>query len=489
MEENNPPRYSGTRWQIRYDTYDGVEEYAINTLQKILQSYLPYVIQVLPMAGESMPADCHLVLAGVVHQNPTLQNLLRKCSLPIPKPNQGFTLACTSHPEHAERRLLILAGGDANGLVYAVHELGKKLAQAIPLVGTAQPVDIHSRRAKLDGLNDFTISEYPRFQHRGLWTWGYVIHDYRGYLENMARLKMNLLITWNDVPPINYWRVREFAHQRGIQLILGFHWGWGIKDLRVTNPQHRAMIKADVLRNYRQNYQHLDLDGIYFQTITEHHDLTQDGISTAGGACLLVNDIASALFEINPNLKIYFGLHATSIRSHYIDLAPLDPRVVIMWEDAGSIPFYYDPIEDPAHPIEETIAYTKELAAFRPQGEFAFVPKGWSTLRWESEFEHHGPYILGEQDNFYNRQRAEERQTRWNLVNALWSRNYVIANRLYRELLSTTGAPLTAAGLVEDAYFELGIQPSVALFAESLWDPTRSEDTILNHAINAYYYR
>ena len=47
------------------------------------------------------------------------------------------------------------------------------------------------------------FSAAPALENRGLWTWGYVIYDYRRYLDNMARLKLNMLVVWNDCAPRN----------------------------------------------------------------------------------------------------------------------------------------------------------------------------------------------------------------------------------------------------------------------------------------------
>ena len=42
-------------------------------------------------------------------------------------------------------------------------------------------------------------------------------------------------------------------------------------------------------------------------------------------------------------MKIEWGLHASSILDNYKDLESLDPPIVIVWEDAGVIPYSYDP--------------------------------------------------------------------------------------------------------------------------------------------------
>ena len=102
--------------------------------------------------------------------------------------------------------------------------------------------------------------------------------------------------------------------------------------------------KEEVLANYDKYYQNLGMDGIYFQTFTEQDNTMLGGRTIASLACDWVNDIAHALLLEHPALRIEWGLHASSIRDHYPDLKPLDPRLTIVWEDAGDLsPFAYDP--------------------------------------------------------------------------------------------------------------------------------------------------
>ena len=236
------------------------------------------------------------------------------------------------------------------------------------------------------------------------------------------------------------------------------------------------------------------MDGIYFQTLTEHSQTVINGKTVAMWACELVNEVASALYAEEPNLYIQFGLHATSIRDHYSDLKSLDPRITIVWEDAGSIPYASDPVTessgsmlDSAASPERTIDYSKRLATFRGKTELAMVAKGWTTLRWADDFEHHGPFILGERDADFIRRRGAERQPRWDKVNALWLRNYPYAARFYREILALSPAKMTVIGLVEDGILEETIPISVALFAETLWNPERDPDEALQLALSPYY--
>jgi hypothetical protein len=59
-----------------------------------------------------------------------------------------------------------------------------------------------------------------------------------------------------------------------------------------------------------------------------------------------VNETGRALLAITPDLRIQFGLHATSIVGNYPDLEELDPRISIIWEDAGVMPYDYQLAEE-----------------------------------------------------------------------------------------------------------------------------------------------
>jgi hypothetical protein len=121
--------------------------------------------------------------------------------------------------------------------------------------------------------------------------------------------------------------------------------------------------------------------------------------------------------------------------------------------------------------FEATLDYSRRLATFRPNRQFGMVPKGWTNLDWENEFEHHGPYILGEFDQDFQRRRSSQIQPRWDWLNATWLTAYPQAAHFYRELLDANPTDFTVTALVEDGMFGEAIQPSVALFAATVWNP------------------
>ena len=480
-------RYTGPRWSLLYGSYVGVEEFALNELQRIVQRFVPYIVEVRP-SSEPADEEKNLILVGTRANNRLIAELAAKGLVPLPSAPQGYTIACVPSPWKQGFKVAVIAGTDASSVLYGVVEFSKRLAK-IP----AETPD--KKRVAFDQMAEFKVTESPVIESRGLWTWGYVIYDYRRFLDNMARLKMNKLVIWNDVPPVNSKRLIEYAHSRGVKIVYGFHWGWGIDNLDPASKEHLQEINNQVLEKYERDYRHLGLDGIYFQSFLETRETMAGGRTLASLACVWTNEIGGALLGRHPDLRIEAGVEATSILQNYGDLKPLDPRIEIMWDDAGVLPWSYDTVLDfpkgqgpqGLSTFEETLAYAKKLATLRPGKEFLMIAKGWMTLRWGTEFEHHGPFILGERDRPFVRSRMVERSPRWDLVDAGWMRLYPHALRFFREVRSATPAPMTVIGLIEDGLFEERIQPSAALLGEMLWNPHRVASDYWELAMNPYY--
>lgn len=485
-------RYEGIRWKILYGQYQGVEQFALEELQRTLQKYLPYVLRVEKADASTGKEQDHLVILGTVATNPCLAELVSLGRIQNPERPQGYTLACFESPWGRGNKVIAIAGTDPAGVLYGVEEFNAHFLDGNLVVDHPGRL-----REALDSIGAFRASDFPLVENRGIWTWGYVVYDYRRFLDNMARLKMNCLTLWNDCPPLNAPQLIEYAHSRGIQIVMGFHWGWGIEGLNPSSPEDLEKTVAEVRANYRQNYHPLAIDGIYFQTFTETYDTRMQNRSIASLACQWVNRIAASLYEINPALSIQFGLHATSIVENYPELKSLDPRITIAWEDAGAVPYSYEPVTD-LRPLgfkkpeelltwESTVDYSRRLVNFRENREFAMVPKGFTALRWDTEFEHHGPFLLGERDQDWIAKRLRERRARWDRIHSLWLRNYPYAARFYREILNCSPSKVTLTALVEDGLFEEKIEPAVALFAETAWNPRQEESEMLRRALCPYY--
>jgi hypothetical protein len=466
--EDYVKRYKGIRWTVFYGSYTGVSRHALHRLYGAVQYFLPYVIACDPATGSLNKVPGHAIIMGTPDDNLLVRSLEEKGIIFVPEAGQGYTIARIESPLHAGNHIIVIAGRDENGVLHAVYDFCRQLSDRHICSENPDPVQLSDA---FDTIPLFDIREQPCIHRRGIWTWGYVIHDYRRFIDNMAQLRMNMLVMWNDCLPLNINEIIAYAHARGIGIIPGFHWGWGLEGLDISSTGDRARIKDMVLENYFENYRDRAIDGIYFQTLTEHRETELHGQPFAAVVCSLVNEIGQEILKEKPDLRIEFGLHATSIREHYTDLAQLDPRITIVWEDVEGFPYTYEPVWHEQETLEKTIEYTRKLIALRPGLEFAMVAKGWTTLDWSNEFEHHGSFILGEETREAITERLKTRQQRWDAVNKLWYENAGHAARFYRELLKCKPSCVSVYGLIEDGLFEETIQPSVALFAETLWTP------------------
>lgn len=477
-------RYDGKRWRLVFGCYEGIEKFALNELQRAVQNYLPYTLAV-SSAGSAPPADDeHRILLGTMKNHPRIRELCAKNI--IPEGPEGYGVVCLPGPGDGAKTI-VLAGHDAAGVLYAVEDFNARI------LGLNNAPDDPGKNADIPGrLSMSPISGRPRIMNRGIWTWGYVIYDYRRFLDNMARLRMNMLTLWNDTPPVNMPEIIDYAHERGIKIVLGFHWGWGY-DFDLSDTHHLLEVKDNVLRTYQKEYAGLKHDGIYFQTNTENSIREVNGVPRAKRVCQFVNDTGRALLAEYPALRIQFGVHATSIQDDYPFFRDLDERITLVWEDAGVIPYSYEaaPKNAGRHPglddFESTLAYSLKISRLREGREFALVPKGFSKLRWDTEFEHHGPFVLGERSESFIHRRLLERKAALDQGNALWLKHYKLAVRFFREIIKAGQDRITATALVEDGLFESSIPFSVALFAQILWDPFTDEDEMAANAMSAYY--
>ena len=132
--------------------------------------------------------------------------------------DQGYRI------ETADRRVCI-TGGTPAAVLYGVSDFVNvwlpELEQAHVWMKPYYFVNPFAQ-----GFPERRVCSRPDVLRRGLWTWGHVIYDYRGYLENMAHLKLNEVVIWNDFAPLNAADIVAYAHELGIRVIWGYSWGW-----------------------------------------------------------------------------------------------------------------------------------------------------------------------------------------------------------------------------------------------------------------------
>lgn len=382
---------------------------------------------------------------------------------------RAHSAAALTHEEGyaitVEKDTVIIEGYDDAGVLYGVCDFYHKY-----IVRFAHPdndrywVNVWER----DCLPDFFHTSYPAVRERGLWTWGHVIYDYKGYLDHMVKLKMNRVIIWNDFVPVNARELVAYAHGCGIKVIWGFPWLWGTRcdkvDLRALDGK-----SEEIFAFYESQYANACGDGIYFQTFTELNTDRIDGVLIAEAAADFVNRTAALFYARYPELEIQFGLHATSVKNRLEFIARVDPRIRIVWENCGAFPFDYIPTK--VDNFEETMAFTQRIAVLRGASDrFGAVTKGLVKLDWRNFSHSEGSHTIGVSSRALKENRVARKHRIWKYIQAYWLVNADYVLRAVREMSRLKEGDLLLAALVEDGMFEEQVMFPVALYAEMLWD-------------------
>ena len=317
-------------------------------------------------------------------------------------------------------------------------------------------------------LPEFSRISAPDTAERGIWTWGHVIYDYKHFLDNMAKLKMNSIIIWNDFVPFNIQEILDYAHELCIKVILGYPWGWDQRCSEMSLSRLDNM-SDEIFAKFEKDYSHLDIDGIYFQSITELNEEYLEGVLVAEAVTNFVNKTSAMFYNKYPDMLIEFGLHATSVKNSLEYIAHTDKRVRIVWEDLGSMPFSYGGavVEN----FDETFELALKTAMLRGEDDnFGIVPKSMTCLDWKS-FEHPiSAQNWGVSSNAMKENRIIRRRKNWRKSLAVWMINGDYALKMFKKLIDAKGGILNINVLVEDGMFEEQIMYQAALFSEMLWD-------------------
>ncbi len=391
-----------------------------------------------------------------------------------------------SHAEeyhiHAESERIIIEGYDEAGVLYGVLDFYNKYILKFEYTNN----DKYWENFLLnESFPEFEFTSYPSVKERGLWTWSHVIYDILGYLDNMMRLKMNSVIIWCDYIPINATEIVKHAHNRNIKVIWGYPWLWDT-DCKKFDLTSLEGYPEKILEKYEREYAAAGGDGIYFQTFTELHDDNIDGVSIADAAAKFVNETVSLFYKKYPDIKLQFGLHATSVKDRLTAIATVDPRVQIVWEDAGAFPFSYMPndISD----FEKTKDFAIKIAHLRGNEDyFGAVTKGLVKLDWLS-FEHpEGAHYMTSASKELRENRLIRKRNIWKYVQAHWLANSDKAYEMVKALCDTKDGNLSVYALVEDGMFEEEIFFPVALYSEMLWNTESDIKTVTSEvAIRRY---
>lgn len=457
---------------ILHGTLDtGLRKKAVAALSEILLDYTfeyPYCIP----AGEPRDLSAYTVIyVGTKENHPYLR---------------AHSTSVLTHPEEyvitVKNGTVTIEGSDDAGVLYGCMDFYHKYITKCEYPD--HEVE-YWRNCFARDLPDFEYTSYPAVRNRGIWTWGHVIYDYRGFIDHMAKLKMNTLIVWNDRVPVNAADLISCAHDAGIKVIWGYAWGWenGCHTVDLTRLGEQS---EEIFQCYERDYAPLGGDGIYFQSATEVSKDTIGGVSVAETVTNFVNETAARFYEKYPDLEIQFGLHATSVKNRLDVIAKVDPRIRIVWENCGAFPFAYIPKK--LDTFDETVGFVRKIAALRGENDrFGAVTKGLTKLYWP-EFEHMPESLnVGVSSDFMKANRSVRKRRIWRYLQAYWITNADKVAEMLRAMTEAKDGDLTLTALVEDGMFECDLMYPVALYAELLWDAKTDVKTVMSEvALRSY---
>lgn len=421
-----------TDWKIIYTSYEGITKSAVNLLYKEAGALLirepdVYRIYVLPCEKEGCKVSKNAFFVGCYGESEEIKKYVLESEIPA----DGFLVKVIRNPEEDEGSFVILTAHNESELLSAVVSfLDDYIPEHAPHGGANRMPD----KIFDFPLAECSYSEVPDHKRRSIFTWGHSINSYRAYIDNMARLRFNELILWNDYIPLNIDEIIDYAHSYGIKVVLGYSWGWkeiGNKVKEITDEKIEA-VKRVAVEEYKNNYSRINCDGIYFQSFTEREEESVGGRLISHLVVDMVNDIAKEIWKITPGQRIIFGLHASSVRNRLDEIARVDEKMEILWEDCGLFPFSYSSFVNDEEKYEETLEFVKEILALRGGKGVGLAFKGVMMLDWTRFTNQHGPYVMGENSERIASHDRRIRANAWREYSADWMRYGIYAQRMLR---------------------------------------------------------
>ena len=413
-----------------------------------------YTFRVLPVeieGGTALRCRNRFVL-GTRNASSLIRSLVKEDEVP----RNGY-LVRVGHA--AGTNLVLIAGDRPVDVLYGVADF---IEDGLPFLSDKGDGDgIMYRSQVFDGspLRSYESRRAPRTLIRSLFTWGHVIDDYQLFFREMARLKLNRIILWNDFAPLNAKQVVDCAHSWGIEVFWGFAWGWDT-NCRESGKADLAVLAETILRNWRKNWKDLSGDGIYFQTFTELPDREVAGESVATRAVRLVNSVAGRMFSEKPDMRIVFGLHAMSVRNDLDAVAMTDQRLQILWEDCGGFPYHWGFETSPS--ADE--GFVDEIMRKTHNASFALkcqLLQDWK--HWEHQA---GPFMLGCAGNAALSHDRRIASALLEPYNARWIVEGGRAYRLIRRVQSDEKAPTELNTVTE---YNPPFEFQTTMLAELMW--------------------
>ena len=470
------------KFLLCFGNFTNEEKRAVEFLTEKFSEYHNYV---LPAKGADSVTDAdlsgnNLIIVGTPRDNSVLNRLEKDGIYTHTQCSQGYDIKICKSIFNEECKMIIISGKDPSGCLFGAVDFVSYVTSVLDTQNPMQryPGNVFSSEL----LTDFEMTSSPRIAMRGIWTWGHVVYDYKKYIKNMAKLKFNTLILWNDCLPVNIRDVIDEAHSFGIKIYLGYSWGWNEArpengGLDISDEKILSDIQNTIVENYKNEFSSLPIDGIYFQSFTETEKDEINGVVIAKRVVEFINETADRILSVSPNLLLMFGLHASSVSEKMQYIRNTDKRIMIVWEDLPAFPYSYTPrvLSD----FDVTVEKSKEIASLREKGElFGVVTKGLTCLDWETFSHMDGEFVMGASSDEFIKERFRQKEKLWAYVDAYWVKNASYAKEILN-LLSDENKNTLVTGLIEDGVIEEKIPLSVRIFSEMLWNAKEETEEII----------
>lgn len=462
-------------WRVYYGSAEGCEGSALELLtsdfgEVVLREdgvYATHVLPLLPVCADTVPEGSNSVVIGTFSGNPLLSRFIARDDIP-----KGGYFVKTFVKD--SRSVIVIAGDTPREVLWGAADFVMDGMMAMrPRHGN----NIRYRRNAFPvsrPVRPYVSVRRPKTKVRSVFTWGHPIDDYRDYLRNLARLKFNRVYFWNDYPPLNAADIVAFAHRWGIEVYWGFAWGWST-NCRETKASGDDALVDSILASWRSKWKKLPGDGIYFQTFTETSDAPMGSESVAGRAVRLVNRVAGEMLGESPDLKIVFGLHATSVKKDLETVAGTDKRLAILWEDTENFPYSSAPL---SISDEEGAKLTAAVIAPRDR-TLGIVWKSQLVQDWGNWTYQEGPFLMGVTSRATYDNDVRIQNPLWKNYESDWVLKFPKAHEAARR------AHARGDDLELCLAAQLNGPPRLPtmLTAELFWDSSESAETILKRVL------
>lgn len=465
-------------WKLIYSNYSGAEKKAVELVYKemgeqILRDPNVYTYHVLPCEqADNAVIDKNAVIVGTYSKNKLIQKYIALSEIP----EDGYVVKVMDNPDLQDCQLVLITALNPREVFYGAADF---VDDYFSLAAPDRSSFKKANRVFERKLPEYYNASAPTIKTRSVFTWGHNINNYESYIADMARLKLNVLIIWNDFMPINIVDVIKEAHEYGIKVYLGYSWGWfGTKvKIDLSNKELVDSFRDGAIEQYERVYAGAQADGIYFQSFTEFGDEYLGGKLIAETVVDFVNETAGILLDKHPNLDIQFGLHATSVCKRMEHFKKLDSRVHIIWEDCGTFPYNYTPYPSSEEAFEKAKDFTKEILELRDNNGDGVLYKGQTVMDWDDFAFQKGPYVMGRATEKTIKNDLELLQPTWRKFQSEWFQNGIYAYKMTKHIYENCRGNFMvgmAAQLTGGMWF------SQALCAQILWECDKPYKEILD---------